>query len=115
MPAGHFTLSSSKVSLSFVQGKVFFGEQSLKPSNLALVPLGHCPLLLGVLGKVADPLLQRGDFFPGLSSLSSKGRTLLLELGRDLAFLHKLTLSRLPSGPLVLAGRPGVSFPVEKS
>ena len=36
MLAGHLTLSSGKVSLSLVPGKVFFGEQSLKPSNLTL-------------------------------------------------------------------------------
>ena len=46
----HLALSSRKVSLSLVQGKVFFGEQSLKPSNLALVPLSRRPLLLGLLG-----------------------------------------------------------------
>jgi hypothetical protein len=40
-----------------VQGKVFFGEQSFKPSNLTLIPLGRRLLLLGFLGKVPDPLL----------------------------------------------------------
>ena len=57
MPAGHLTLSNSKVSLSLVQGKVFFDEQSLRPSDLALVPLSRRPQLLGFLGKVTNPLL----------------------------------------------------------
>jgi len=68
MPAGHLTLSSSKVGLSLVQGKVFFSEQSLEPSNLALIPLSRRLLLLGFLGKVPDPLLQGGDLVPGLLS-----------------------------------------------
>jgi len=50
VPTNHLALSSRKVSLNLVQGKVFFGEQSLKPSNLALVPLSRRPLLLGLLG-----------------------------------------------------------------
>jgi len=57
MPAGHLTLSSSKVGLSLVQGKVFFGERSLEPSNLGLIPLSRCLLLLGFPGKDPDPLL----------------------------------------------------------
>jgi hypothetical protein len=57
VPAGHLAQSRSKVSLSLVQGKVFFGEQSLKPSDLTLIPLSCCLLLLGFLGKVPDPLL----------------------------------------------------------
>jgi len=115
MPAGHLTLSSSKVSLSLVQGKVSLGEQSLKPSDLALVPLSRRPLLLGFLGKVPNPLLQWGDLFLGLLSLGCECRAFLSKLGRDLAFLRELPLSRLPSGPLVLADRPGVSFPAEKN
>jgi len=57
VPAGHLAQSRSKVSLSLVQGKVFFGEQSLKPSNLTLIPLNRRLLLLIFLGKVPDPLL----------------------------------------------------------
>ena len=57
MPAGHLAQSPSEVSLSLVQGKVFFGEQSFKPSDLTLVPLGRRLMLLGFLGKAPDPLL----------------------------------------------------------
>jgi len=57
MPAGHLAQSPSEVSLSLVQGKVFFGKQSLKTSDLTFIPLGHRLLHLGFLGKVPDPLL----------------------------------------------------------
>ena len=57
MPAGHLAQSPGKVSLSLVQDKVFFGKQSLKPSDLTLIPLGRRLLLLGFLGKVPEPLL----------------------------------------------------------
>ena len=118
MPADHLALSSRMVSLSLVQGKVFFGEQSLKPSNLALVPLGRRPLLLGllaVLGQVANPLFQRGDLFPGFSSLTRKGCAFLPKLGRDLALLRKFPLGHLSRGLLIVAGRPGVPLPSEES
>jgi len=114
IPAGHLTLSSSKVGLSLVQGKVFFGEQSLKPSNLALIPLSHRLLHLGFLGKDPDPLLQGGELVPGLLSLGCQCGALLPKLGRDLALLSELPLSRLPSSPFILTGRPGISFPAEK-
>jgi len=115
VPAGHLALSSSKVSLSLVQGKVFFDEQSLKPSDLTLIPLSRRLLPLGFLGKVPDPLLKGGDLFPGLLSLGCDDRALLPKLGRDLALLRELPLSRLPSSPFVFAGCPGVSFPAEKN
>ena len=114
MPADHLTLSSSKVSLSLVQGKAFFGEQSPKPSNLAHVPLGRRPLLLGLLGQVANPLFQRSDFFPGLPSFSREGRAFLPKLGRDLALLREFPLGRLSRSLLVIAGRPGLPLPSEE-
>ena len=57
MPAGHLAPSASEVSLSLVQGKVFFGKQSLKPSDLTLIPLSRRLLFLGFLGKDPEPLL----------------------------------------------------------
>jgi hypothetical protein len=115
MPAGHLALSSSKVGLSLAQGKVFHREQSLKLSDLALIPLSRRLLRLGFLGKDPNPLFQGGDLVPGLLSLGCQCRALLPKLGRDLALLRELPLSRLPSSPLVLTGRPGVPFPAEKN
>jgi len=115
VPAGHLALGSSKVGLSLVQGKVFFGEQSLKPSDLALIPLSRRLLHLGFQGRDPNPLLQGADLVPGLLSLGCQHRPLLTKLGGDLAFLRELSLSRLPSSPLVLTDCPGIPFPVEKN
>ena len=57
MPTDHLALSRREVSLSLVKGKVFLGEQNFQPSNLAPIPLGSGPLLLGFRGKIVDPLL----------------------------------------------------------
>ena len=48
MPVNHLALCRREVRLSLVKGKVFLGEQSFQPSDLAPVPLGGGPLLLGV-------------------------------------------------------------------
>ena len=114
MPAGHLAQSPSEVSLSLVQGKVFFGEQSFKPSNLTLIPLSRRLLRLGFPGKGPNPLLQGGDLVPGLPSLGGQCRALLPKLGRNLALPRKLPLCRLPGSPLVLKGRPSIPFPTEK-
>jgi len=99
MPEDHLTLSRGKIGLVLVKGKVFLGEQSFQPSDLALVPLGSSALLLGHLGKVADPLLQGSNLFPGFPSLGHEIRAFLPKLGRNLALLHELPLSRLPRKP----------------
>jgi len=57
VPAGHLAQSPVKVSLSLVQGKVSFGEQSLKPSDLTLIPLSRRLLRLGFPGKDPNPFL----------------------------------------------------------
>ena len=115
VPAGHLTLGGSEVGLSLVQGKVFFGEQSLKPSHLALIPISRRLLHLGFLGKDPNPLLQGGDPVPGLPSLGGQCRAFLPKLDRNLTLLRELPLSRLPGGPLALISRPGIPFPVEKN
>jgi hypothetical protein len=58
MPAGHLAQSPGQVGLSSVQGKVFLGEQSFKPSDLTLVPLSRRLLRLRLLGEDPNPLLQ---------------------------------------------------------
>ena len=72
MPASHLAQSRSEVSLSLVQGKVFLGEQSLKPSDLTLVPLSCRFLRLGLLREGPNPLLQGGDVVSGLPSLGGQ-------------------------------------------
>jgi hypothetical protein len=115
VPTGHLALSRRKVDLRLVQGEVPLSEQSFQPSDLALIPLSGRPLPLGLLGQVADPLLQRSNLFPGLPSLSHEGRTLLPKLSRNLAFFRKFPLGRLPGNLLIFAGCPGVPFPVEEN
>ena len=72
MPAGHLAQSPGQVGLSLVQGEVFFGEQSFKPSDLTLVPLSRRLLRLGLLREGPDPLLQGGDLVSGLPSLGGQ-------------------------------------------
>jgi hypothetical protein len=72
MPAGHLAQSPGQVGLSLVQGKVFFGEQSFKPSDLTLVPLSRRLLPLRLLGEDPNPLLQGGDLVSGLPSLGGQ-------------------------------------------
>jgi len=69
MPEGDLALSRRKVGLGLVKGKVLLGEQSLHPSDLALVPLGGGALLLRFQCKVADPFLQGSNLLSGFLSL----------------------------------------------
>ena len=57
MPVGHLAQSPGQVGLSLVQGKVFLGDQSFKPSDLTPVPLSRRLLRLGFLGEDPNLLL----------------------------------------------------------
>ena len=114
MPAGHLAQSPGQVGLSLVQGKVFLGEQSFKPSDLTPVPLSRRLLRLGFLGEDPNLLLEGGDLVPGLPSLGGQYRALLPKLGRNLTLLRELPLGRLSGSPLLLKGRPSILLPTEK-
>jgi hypothetical protein len=114
MPAGHLAQSPGQVVLGLVQGKIFLGEQSFKPSDLTLVPLSRRLLPLRLLGEDPNPLLQGGDLVLGLPSLGGQCRAFLPKLGRNLALLRELPLGRLPGSPLALKGRPSILLPTEK-
>ena len=114
MPEGDLALSCRKVGLGLVKGKVLLGEQSLYPSDLALVPLGGGALLLGFQGKVTDPFIQGSNLLPGFPSLGREIRALLSKLGRYLALFRKLPLGRFPGSLLIIAGRPSIPLPTEE-